>query len=87
LAASTIWAIEEIFAVYDTAQLQAIPIASRPLDRAPALVRVFSLDGRFIARVENSAAAKASKLNPGLYVERADFGDGRVACRVMIIKQ
>jgi hypothetical protein len=26
-AASTIWAIEEIFAVYDTARLQTIPIA------------------------------------------------------------
>jgi hypothetical protein len=55
--------------------------------RAPALVRAFSLDGKFVARVENSTSAKASKLNPGLYVERANFGDGRVACRVMIIKQ
>jgi hypothetical protein len=86
-AASTIWAIEEIFAVYDTARLQAYPVASRLLDRTPALVRVFSPDGRFVARVENSAGAKALSLRPGLYVERAEFGNGRAAMRMMIIKR
>jgi hypothetical protein len=85
-AASAIWAIEEIFAVYDTARLQTLPVASRPLDRTPELVRVFSPDGRFVARLENSVGGKASLLHPGLYVERADFGDGRMACRMMIIK-
>jgi hypothetical protein len=84
-----IWAIEELFVVYDTARARTAPAQSSIIDRGPLRAWMYAANGAMVGSVGDDAAAEASTqvLGPGLYVVRMKGRNGPMRTKQVLINQ
>jgi len=85
----SVWAIEEIFAVYDTSALRADPLVSNRRQREIKRLRVYSAAGSMAADFADGrfAGRQTPLLGPGLYIMSIEHNDGVVSFRKILVKQ